>query len=80
MSLSTRKFLCALVLLVGLPIYIMLAAVLISQFDRPHPALEVAVYVVLGVLWALPLRRLFLGVARAEQPPEPTIKPDRRAE
>lgn len=73
MSYRTRKLLCILVLVIGLPLYIALALVIIDWFDRPSFLLEIAVYAVLGVLWALPLRALFRGMGRAgpgqQEPP-----------
>ena len=36
------------------------------QFGRQPIAVEFAVYVVLGILWALPFRRVFRGIGKAE--------------
>lgn len=73
MSYRTRKLLCVLVLVIGLPVYIALALVIIGWFDRPSFLVELAIYAVLGVLWALPLRALFRGMGRAgpgqQEPP-----------
>lgn len=66
MSYRTRKFLCILVLLIGLPAYVVAATTVVGLFDRPPFLVEVAVYAVLGVLWVLPLRVLFRGMGRAE--------------
>jgi hypothetical protein len=76
MSLSwrARRRWAILALLVGLPAYIALALVVVSWFDRPPLLVELAVYVALGIAWALPLRVLFLGVGR----PEPEGEQDRR--
>ena len=63
LSQKARKRLAILVLLVGLPVYIVVAVNVVELFDRPHPALELLVYVVLGIVWALPFRWLFRGVA-----------------
>lgn len=63
---KTRRRLSLLVLLVGLPVYIILAVNLVALFDRPSILVELAVYVGLGVIWALPLRALFLGVAQPD--------------
>jgi hypothetical protein len=63
LSLKMRKRLSILLLLVGLPVYIVLAVHLVERFERPHPLLELLVYVVLGIVWALPFRALFRGVA-----------------
>ncbi|MEM7176757.1 MAG: DUF2842 domain-containing protein [Pseudomonadota bacterium] len=66
MSYRTRKLLCALFLFFGLPLYIFAAVTLVGLFERPHLALEFAIYVGLGVLWALPLRALFRGIGRPD--------------
>ena len=71
MSYKLRKFLCVVVLLVGLPAYIVAALYLVSLFDRPSLLIELGVYIGLGVLWALPLRRLFRGIGR----PDPDAPP-----
>ncbi|HET7410156.1 MAG TPA: DUF2842 domain-containing protein [Paracoccaceae bacterium] len=73
MSYRTRKLLCVLVLFIGLPAYVVVAMWVVSLFGRPSFLVELAVYVGLGVLWALPLKALFRGMGRAgpgqEEPP-----------
>jgi hypothetical protein len=66
MSLSwrARRRWALAVLLVGLPLYVIAAVTLVGRFGRPGVVTELAIYVTLGVLWALPLRFLFRGVAR----------------
>lgn len=64
--MTGRKLLAILVLVVALPAYVVVAVTIVSGLDRPHIAVEVLIYVGLGVLWALPLRRLFLGIGRAD--------------
>ncbi|MGF1657987.1 MAG: DUF2842 domain-containing protein [Rubrimonas sp.] len=71
MTYDTRKKLAALVLLVGLPVYIGAALWLVSLFERPSIWVELAIYVGLGVVWAFPLKRLFLGVGK----PDPDAPP-----
>lgn len=66
LSYKTRRRLSLLVLAVGLPVYIVLAVNLVEMFDRPPILVELLIYLVLGVLWALPLRAVFLGVGRAD--------------
>ena len=66
MSYGMRRFLSAMVLLVGLPLYIIAAMYLISLFDRPPFLLELLIYIALGILWALPFRKLFRGVGRPD--------------
>ena len=78
MTYRRRKLLAILVLVLGLPGYIAVAWVAVSALDRPPFLLEVAVYVGLGVIWALPFRRLFLGLGRPD--PEARSRTERRDE
>jgi hypothetical protein len=55
------------VLLVGLPVYVVAAVTVMAAFERPPLLIEFAIYVLLGVLWALPLRFVFRGVGREEE-------------
>lgn len=66
MTFKARKRLAILVLVLGLPAYIILAVVIVGLFERPPILLELAIYIGLGVVWILPLKRLFLGVARPD--------------
>ena len=63
---KARRRLSLLVLLVGLPLYIIAAVNLVDLFDRPPILVELLIYVGLGVLWAVPLRFIFRGVGRAD--------------
>lgn len=69
---KARKRLSLLVLLVGLPLYIIAAVSVVALFDRPPILLELLIYVVLGFLWMIPLRKVFLGVGK----PDPDADPD----
>ena len=75
LSYKTRRRLSLLVLVVGIPLYIVVAVSVVGFFDRPPILLELVVYVALGVLWAFPLRAVFLGVGRPDPDAGP---PDRR--
>ena len=66
LSYRARRFWSLVILVVGLPVYIVAAAVLMSRIDRPPFLVELAIYVALGVLWALPFRFVFKGVGRAD--------------
>lgn len=66
LSYKTRRRLSLLILMVGLPAYIALAWWVMSLFDRPSIWLEFAIYIVLGILWALPLKAVFKGVGQAD--------------
>lgn len=66
LSYKTRRRLSLLILLLGLPVYIALAWWVMSLFERPPIWLEFAVYVALGILWALPFKAVFRGVGQAD--------------
>ena len=66
LSYKARRRLSLLILLVGLPLYIVVAVNVIALFDRPSILVEVFVYVSLGVLWAFPLKYVFRGVGQAD--------------
>lgn len=69
---KTRRRLALLILLVGLPLYIIVAVNVVGLFDRPPIWLELLVYVGLGILWALPFKAVFKGIGQADPdaPPE----------
>ena len=66
LSYKSRKRLSLLILLVGLPVYIGAALDVVSLFDRPSLWVEFAVYVGLGIVWALPFRAVFRGVGQPD--------------
>ncbi|GHD99886.1 hypothetical protein U879_10510 [Defluviimonas sp. 20V17] len=76
---KSRRRWSLIVLVVGLPAYIALAWWVTSLLpERPPVLLELAVYVGLGVLWALPLRFVFLGVGREDPDATPPRTPAKR--
>ena len=66
LSYKARRILSLLILLVGMPLYIVVAVNVIALFDRPSILVEVFVYVSLGVLCAFPFKYLFRGVGQAD--------------
>ncbi len=72
LSYKARKRWSLVVLLVGLPAYIVTAVSLVSYIDRPSFWIELLVYVGLGFVWIIPLKRLFLGVGQ----PDPDERQD----
>jgi len=66
LSYKARRRLSLLVLLVGLPLYIVVAVSLVNLFDRPPLVVEFGIYVVLGILWALPMKAVFKGIGRED--------------
>jgi len=63
---KTRKRLSLLILLVGLPLYIVAAVTIVTMLDRPPVWAEFLVYVGLGFVWALPFRAIFRGVGQPD--------------
>ena len=72
LSYKARRRWSLVVLLIGLPVYIVVAVTLLNLIGRPHILVELLVYVVLGVLWALPFKNLFKGVGKVD----PDAPPD----
>lgn len=68
MTLKSRKRWSLVILLIGMPLWIVACVTLMNwldaRFGRQPLWIELAVYVGLGLLWALPFRRVFLGVGR----------------
>jgi len=73
LSYKVRRRLSLLVLLIGLPAYVVVAVSVLNWIDRPSILIELGVYVGLGLLWILPLRPIFLGVGQ----PDPEAQADR---
>ncbi|MEO0830080.1 MAG: DUF2842 domain-containing protein [Pseudomonadota bacterium] len=72
LSYKTRRRLALLILLIGLPLYIFVAIEVVSWFERPPIFLELSIYVVLGVVWAIPLKAVFRGVGQAHPDAAPS--------
>lgn len=71
LSYKARRRWALIVLLVALPLYIIAAVVVMAWLtgdgETRLPILaELAIYVGLGVLWAIPLRKVFKGVGQAD--------------
>ena len=66
LSYKARKRWSLVVLLIGLPAYIVVAVNLVNLIDRPSIWVELLVYVVLGFIWIVPLKRIFLGVGQPD--------------
>ncbi|MHA6325429.1 DUF2842 domain-containing protein [Roseivivax sp. CAU 1753] len=64
MTHKTKKRLALLILLVGLPVYGVIAVSIMTWLDRPPILVELLIYAVLGILWALPFKWVFLGVGQ----------------
>lgn len=54
------------VLLVGLPVYIVVATSIVTWLGRPPIIVELMIYLALGIVWALPFRAIFRGVGQPD--------------
>ena len=66
LSYKARRRWWLVILVIGMPLYVVAAVTLVNWLDRPAIWLEFLVYVVLGVLWAVPFRFVFRGVGQAD--------------
>ncbi len=78
LSYKARRRLALLVLVVGMPLYIIVAVTLVNMLGRPHFLVEVLIYVVLGFAWMMPFKGLFKGVGKPD-PDAPPIEWDDEA-
>ena len=63
---KSRRRWSLILLLVGLPLYVVVAVTVLNWFDRPGLFLELGIYGVLGILWALPFRAVFRGIGKPD--------------
>jgi hypothetical protein len=66
LSYKARKRWSLVILLVGLPLYIVIAVSVINMLQRPSILVELLIYVALGVLWAFPLKFVFKGIGQPD--------------
>ncbi len=66
LSYKARRRWSLIILLIGLPAYIVVAVTIMNWLGRPHFLIELLVYIALGVLWAFPLKYVFRGVGQAD--------------
>jgi uncharacterized protein (DUF983 family) len=63
---KARRRWSLVILLIGLPLYVVAAVNVIDLFDRPPFWVELAVYGILGFLWAMPFKFVFKGVGKED--------------
>jgi hypothetical protein len=74
LSYKARRRWALIILIFGLPLYIVMAVTIMNLIGRPSIWVELAVYVGLGVLWAFPLKSIFKGIGQAD--PDAPVDPD----
>ena len=63
---KARRRWSLLILLVGLPLYIMLVVSIMNRINIQNGILEFVIYVILGVAWAFPFKNVFRGIGQAD--------------
>ena len=76
LSYKARKRWSLVILLIGMPAYVVAAVTVVNLFDRPAIWLEFLIYVALGVVWILPFKFIFKGVGQPD--PDAPEDPDSR--
>ncbi|EEE38478.1 hypothetical protein RKLH11_2320 [Rhodobacteraceae bacterium KLH11] len=71
LSYKARRRWSLVLLLVGLPLYIIAVVTVLNWLDRPPVWLELLVYIVLGILWAVPFKFVFRGVGKEDPDQDP---------
>ena len=66
LSYKARKRLSLLILLVGMPAYVVLAVTIMNRLPRLPLWAEVPVYLALGVAWILPFKAVFKGIGQPD--------------
>lgn len=66
LSYKARRRWSLVILLVGLPIYIVAAVTVVNLLQRPPILVELLVYIALGIVWALPFKFVFRGVGKED--------------
>ncbi len=66
LSYKARRRWSLILLLVWLPFYIVVAATIMSAIPRLPTLVELLIYLVLGLAWAIPFKFVFKGVGKGD--------------
>jgi hypothetical protein len=66
LSYKARRRWSLVILLVGLPLYIIVAVNVVDLIDRPPFWLELLIFVALGFVWIMPFKFVFRGIGQAD--------------
>ena len=66
LSYKARRRWALVILLIGMPLYVVAAVTLVGLIERPSFLVELLIYVGLGFLWAVPFRFIFRGIGQAD--------------
>jgi hypothetical protein len=66
LSYKARRRWSLVILLLGLPIYIVAVVTVLNLLGHPPILVELLVYFVLGVIWIVPFKSVFRGIGQAD--------------
>ena len=66
LSYKARRRWSLVILLVGLPLYIVVVVSVLNLLGRPGILVELLVYVGLGMAWILPFKSIFKGIGQSD--------------
>ncbi|AXT26494.1 DUF2842 domain-containing protein [Ruegeria sp. AD91A] len=66
LSYKARRRWSLVILVIGLPLYVVAVVTVLNWLERPPIWVELLVYIVLGILWALPFKFVFRGVGKED--------------
>lgn len=66
LSYKARRRWALFILVIGIPIYIVVVLNILQWLGRPPFLVELLVYIVCGIAWALPFKAIFTGVGRED--------------
>jgi len=66
LSYKARRRWALVILLIGMPAYIVAVVTVLNLLDRPPFWAELLVYVALGFVWILPFKFVFRGIGQAD--------------
>jgi predicted membrane channel-forming protein YqfA (hemolysin III family) len=66
LSYKARRRWALVILLIGMPVYIVAVVTVLNLLDRPPLWVELLVYVALGVVWILPFKFIFKGIGQPD--------------
>jgi len=66
LSYKVRRRWSLVILLIGLPTYVVTAVTVSNLLGRPPLLVELGIYLGLGVIWALPFKYIFKGIGQAD--------------
>jgi hypothetical protein len=66
LSYKARRRWSLVLLLIWLPVYCIIAVTIMNVLPRFPIVIELVIYVILGVAWALPFKSVFKGIGQAD--------------